>query len=84
MEHLGTQDAAAVEHYSTDAAIQNTDPLLSARDGAKYFAFSLPTLWRRVADGTIPQPMKIGGMSRWRKSDFDAVIAKANADREAA
>jgi predicted DNA-binding transcriptional regulator AlpA len=61
-----------------------TDPLIRDREGAAMIGASVSTWWRRVADGTIPPAIKIGGMSRWRLSDIEAVIAKAEADREAA
>lgn len=44
---------------------------------------SVATWWRRVKDGTIPQPIRIGGMSRWRRSEIEAVINRAAAQREA-
>lgn len=62
----------------------NTDPLIRDREGAAMMGCSTATFWRRVADGTIPRPIKIGGTSRWRLSDIEAVIAKAEANRDAA
>jgi len=44
---------------------------------------SKSTLWRRVADGTVPRPVKIGGMSRWLQSEIKAVIEQAIAQRNA-
>ena len=61
-----------------------TDPLIRDKDGAAMIGASVSTWWRRVADGTIPPAIKIGGMSRWRLSDIEAVIAKADAQRHAA
>lgn len=58
------------------------EPLLTAKDGAAFLAISLPTFWRRVADGTIPQPVKIGNLSRWPESDIASVIASAKAGRD--
>ncbi len=60
------------------------DPLLRDKEGAEMINASVATWWRRVADGTIPKPLKIGGMSRWRQSDIQAVIDRADADREVA
>lgn len=34
--------------------------------------FSSQTLWRRVKDGTFPQPIKIGRMTVWRVSEVRA------------
>ncbi len=33
---------------------ETTDPLLIAREGAAILQISVPTFWRRVADGTQP------------------------------
>lgn len=60
----------------------NPDQLLSCREGAALLQISLPTWWRHVKNGTIPRPIKIGRLSRWRRSDIAAVIAKAEADRD--
>ena len=61
-----------------------TDPLIRDAEGAAMLGCSKATFWRRVSDGTIPPAIKIGGMSRWRLSDIEFVIAKAEAVREAA
>ena len=59
-----------------------TDPLIRDGDAAGMLGCSKATFWRRVADGTIPRPVKIGGMSRWPKSEIDAVIERAKAERD--
>ena len=59
----------------------NTDPLLTAREGAAVLQVSIPTFWRRVADGTVPKPVKIGALSRWPRSEVLAVIEQAKARR---
>ena len=60
-----------------------TDPLLTVREGAAQLNVSVPTFWRRVADGTIPRPVKLGGLSRWPQSEIAGVIQKAKARRSA-
>ncbi len=60
-----------------------TDPLLKDREGAAQLNVSVPTFWRRVADGTIPRPIKLGGLSRWPQSEIAAVIEKAKVRRSA-
>ncbi|WP_018182111.1 helix-turn-helix transcriptional regulator [Kaistia granuli] len=57
------------------------DPLLTVREGAAVLQMSIPTFWRRVADGTVPKPLKIGGISRWPRSEIVAVIESAKAAR---
>ena len=59
------------------------DPYYLIRDSqaATLLACSKATFWRRVSDGTIPRPVKIGGMSRWPRSEILAVIEQAKVDR---
>jgi predicted DNA-binding transcriptional regulator AlpA len=60
----------------------HTDPLIRDGDAALMLGCSKATFWRRVADGTIPRPVKIGGTSRWPKSEILKVIETAIAERE--
>ncbi|UNE53758.1 helix-turn-helix transcriptional regulator [Bartonella machadoae] len=55
--------------------------LLTTRESAKLLGISVTTLWRRVADGTVPKPLKIGALSRWLASDLHDVIEKAKNQR---
>lgn len=59
------------------------DPLIRDGAAAGMLGCSKATFWRRVADGTIPPPVKIGGMSRWPQSEIQAVIDAAKAQRAA-
>ena len=61
-----------------------SDPLLTVREGAAVLQVSVPTFWRRVADGTVPKPLKIGALSRWPRSEVLAVIERAKSIRHAA
>ena len=58
-----------------------TDHLLTAREGAALLHVSIPTFWRRVADGTVPKPIKIGALSRWPRTEIEAVIERAKSRR---
>lgn len=60
------------------------DPLIRDREAAALMGASVSTFWRNVQKGVIRRPIKIGGLSRWRKSEIEAVIAKAEAERDAA
>ncbi|SMO96343.1 transcriptional regulator, AlpA family [Thalassovita litoralis] len=66
---------------NTDTAL---DPLLSGKEAAHYLGMSYPTFLRRVADGTVPSPIKLGALSRWPKSEILAVIENAKAARHSA
>lgn len=57
------------------------DPLLTAREGAELLQISVPTFWRWAAKGILPKAVKLGGMSRWPKSELLAVIEAAKAQR---
>ncbi|MDQ2089754.1 helix-turn-helix transcriptional regulator [Marimonas arenosa] len=63
-----------------DAIAENR--LVRDSEAAGILGCSKATFWRRVADGTIPKPLKIGGMSRWPTSEIFAVIEAAKAQRE--
>ena len=62
----------------------SVDPLLKDGEGAQMLGCSKSTFWRRVGDGTIPKPVKIGGMSRWPLSEIRALVEAAKAERNAA
>jgi len=46
-------------------------------EGAAMLRCSKSTYWRLVAKGAIPPPIKIGGMSRWKVSDVQALIEQS-------
>ena len=61
-----------------------TQRLLRLDDVADRLGVSHPTVWRRVQDGTIPSPVKVGRMSRWIEAEIDAAIAALAEAREVA
>lgn len=62
--------------------IDETPFLLSDRDSAEILNISRATLWRRVKDGTLPKPLHIGGLRRWRRDELFAAIEDATARRD--
>lgn len=68
---------------TTEAESPYLDQLIRDEAAAKMLGCSKSTFWRRVGDGTIPRPVKIGGMSRWPRSEIVAVIERAKTQREA-
>jgi predicted DNA-binding transcriptional regulator AlpA len=44
-------------------------------------SISVPSFWRRVADGSVPKPIKLGSASRWPQSEILDVIEMAMANR---
>lgn len=57
------------------------DLLVSVDVGAALLGMSVASFWRRVADSTIPEPLKLGRLSRWPRSELIAVIENAKAAR---
>ncbi len=56
--------------------------LLDVKAVAALFQSSPATIWRRVNDGTMPRPVKIGGLTRWARDEIDAVIDRAKGERD--
>lgn len=59
------------------------DPLLSAKEVSKLLSVSVPTLYRLMGKGAIKRPLKLGGSSRWPRSEVLSVIEAAKARRSA-
>ena len=55
--------------------------LLSAQETATMLGMSVATVWRRTNDGTLPQPVRIGGVTRWVRDELIEVISAAQAKR---
>lgn len=62
-------------------AFTQTDPLLNARKAAELLGVSISTFFRRVADGTFPEPIKLGHLSRWPQSELLDTIEHLKAAR---
>jgi excisionase family DNA binding protein len=61
-----------------------TKVLFSDRDVAELLGCGRSTVWRWVADGVLARPIKVGGLTRWRREDIDAAVERAVREREAA
>lgn len=57
--------------------------LLSDNTSAALLGISRATFWRRVKDGVLPKPIKLGGVTRWRRSELIAAIDRVTAERDA-
>lgn len=55
--------------------------LVSDVETAALLGCSRATIWRRVADGTLPRPVKIGGLSRFVLSEIMDRVEAAKAAR---
>jgi len=61
-----------------------TDYLLTARECTKLLQISIPTFYRRISDGTLPKPIKMGALSRWSEAEIISAIESAKAKRHSA
>ena len=57
------------------------DPLLTDAESASLLSVSVSTFHRRVANGSITKPVKLGRISRWPRSEILSVIERAKAAR---
>lgn len=48
--------------------------LVTDTEAARLFAIGRSTFWANVRKGLLPQPIKIGGATRWRLSDLLACV----------
>ncbi len=69
---------------SGTASFASKSRLLSDKELANIIGCSRATVWRRVADGTLPQPLKIGNLTRWVDGEVYDSFEQAMADREVA
>lgn len=56
--------------------------LISDQCGANLLGISRATWWRRVNDGTLPKPVRIGGLTRWSRKEVMAVLDQALVKRD--
>ena len=56
--------------------------LLSDQGVAALLDMSRASVWRRVNDKTLPQPIRIGGLTRWSRAEIEAVIEAALTARD--
>jgi excisionase family DNA binding protein len=48
---------------------------MSVQELAQHFGCGVTTIWRWNAKGHIPKAIKIGGLTRWRRADIEALTA---------
>ena len=56
--------------------------LVSDKEAAAWIGISRATFWRRVADGTLPKPIRICGATRWWRTELLEALAHLS-DRRA-
>ncbi|MFA5257873.1 MAG: helix-turn-helix domain-containing protein [Opitutales bacterium] len=57
------------------------EQLLTLRQVASCLSLSTRAVYRLIADGALPRPVKLGGASRFYESDVHAFLEKLRAQR---
>jgi predicted DNA-binding transcriptional regulator AlpA len=52
--------------------------LVTAVEGAGMLSMGRSTFWRAVGAGMLPQPVRIGGLTRWRVADLMRAVDPAS------
>jgi predicted DNA-binding transcriptional regulator AlpA len=63
-------------------ASETTGQLYRVREVARLLAVSVREVWRLVAEGLLPQPVKIGRCSVWFDSDISEFQIRLREQRE--
>jgi predicted DNA-binding transcriptional regulator AlpA len=48
--------------------------LVTAEEAARMLSMGRSTFWRNVSAGVLPQPVRIGGLTRWRVGDLVRLV----------
>ena len=62
--------------------MKKTDRLLNVHEVARLFGVNKSSIWRWVKQGIIPEPIHVGGRTRWIEAEILVMIKKAKADRK--
>ena len=65
-----------------DELPKNERRLLNAKELAGMLNMSERSLWRNLSAGKIPEPVRIGGSTRWRHEEIDRWIANGCPPRD--
>lgn len=57
------------------------DRILRVKSVAEKMGCSVRTVWRRVADGLLPQPVKDVGCTGWPESEVSEYVEKLKRER---
>ena len=50
--------------------------LVSAQEAAEMLSMGKSTFWQNVKNGNLPQPVKIGGATRWRVAELCSFVER--------
>lgn len=55
--------------------------LLTDKQVASRFGVARSSIWRWAKQGVLPEPIEVGGRTRWVEAEINAVIERAKAAR---
>lgn len=58
-----------------DTSTELPQLLITAAVAAEMLSMGKSTFWQNVKNGSLPQPVKIGGATRWRVGELRRFIA---------
>lgn len=58
------------------------DGLIDAPTAAGRFCVSVRTFWRMVSSGLVPQPVRVGRLARWFRSEIDETLTRLRERRK--
>ncbi|MBS3735060.1 MAG: helix-turn-helix domain-containing protein [Phycisphaerae bacterium] len=53
-----------------------TESMMTVDDVAKFLGCSARTVYRLIATGAMPAPLRIGGLIRWQREVLESWIAR--------
>ncbi len=56
-----------------DEQMKSEPLLLNVKEVAELVSMGVSTIWLQVKKGNFPAPIKIGGSTRWRRADVEAL-----------
>ena len=57
--------------------MESAAKLIRDTEAAELLGCGRSTFWRWVSNGVVPQPVKLGGATRWRRNEITALIENA-------
>jgi predicted DNA-binding transcriptional regulator AlpA len=53
--------------------------LLNVKEVSDLVGLGVSTIWNQVKKGNFPEPIRIGGSTRWRRADLEDLFANTTA-----
>lgn len=59
-----------------------TERYMSIKDLMKWLRLGRTSIYRRIKDGTLPKPIKIGHLSRFKESEVKSALKNLDTQRQ--